>query len=301
MSATRSFVSGGTGYVGRFIVEQLLAAGHQVTVMGRHPPSKGFFSGPVSFLPLSLEPAGASPELFQGADFFVHGAFDHLPGKYRGGEGTDPQAFRRRNLDGSIALFQAAKAAGVRRVAFLSSRAVYGTQPAGILLGEEDEARPDTLYGQVKLEAERALAGLGAPSFHGVSLRITGVYGPAGKGRRHKWADLFENYMAGQAIDSRIATEVHGQDVGRAVRLVLEMRDPPPFVLNVSDILVDRHDLLAMVQKETGSVHPLPPRADKQAVNAMRTERLRSLGWQPGGLARLEETVAGFSAALTRQ
>jgi len=300
MSAPRTFVSGGTGYVGRFIVEELLSAGHEVTVLGRQSPAEGYFSKPVRFLPLSLEPDAVSPALFEGADFFVHGAFDHVPGKYRGGEGDDPQAFRRRNLDGSIALFEAAKAADVRRVAFLSSRAVYGPRPAETVLYEEDEAKPDTLYGQVKLEGERALSDLAASGFHGASLRITGVYGPAGKGQRHKWADLFEEYRAGRAIEPRVATEVHGQDVGSAVRLVLEMQDPPPSVLNVSDILVDRHDLLAIVQRQTGSSHPLPARADARTVNAMSTQRLRSLGWKPGGMALLEETVEGLLATAQR-
>lgn len=290
MSAPRTIVSGGTGYVGRFIVEELLSAGHEVTVLGRRRPARDYFSTPVGFLPLSLEPEQASPSTFEGADFFVHAAFDHIPGKYRGGEGDDPQAFRRRNLDGSIALFEGARSAGISRLVFLSSRAVYGPRPPGTLLAEEHEPCPDTLYGQVKLEAERALASLGGP-FHGVSLRVTGVYGPAGKGQRHKWADLFEDYLAGKVIEPRVATEVHGQDVGQAVRVVLEAPEAPSPLLNVSDLLLDRQDLLAIVKDKKGCRHPLPPRADGRAVNAMRTNRLRSLGWRPGGEALLTETV----------
>jgi nucleoside-diphosphate-sugar epimerase len=292
MSAPCTFVSGGTGYVGRFIVEELLAAGHEVTVMGRRPPAEGFFSRPVQFRPLSLEPEGISPALLGTADFFVHGAFDHVPGKYRGGEGDDREGFRRRNLDGSVALFRAAKAAGVRRAVFLSSRAVYGPRTPGEWLDEMDEPRPDTLYGEVKLAAERALGALGGPGFHGVSLRITGVYGPAGPGRQHKWAGLFADYLAGRLLAPRVATEVHGQDVAAAVRLVLEAGFMPGPAFNVSDIILDGHDLLALVQRATGSTQALPERGDAQALNPMRTDRLRALGWRPGGMALLEETVA---------
>src|SRR5690554_2248386 len=99
----RTVVSGGTRYVGRFIVECLLAAGHHVTVLGRKPPVDGFFSGPVAFQPYDLDRGELSPQAIDTASFLVHAAFDHLPGRYRGGEGDDPQSFRRRNVDSSVA------------------------------------------------------------------------------------------------------------------------------------------------------------------------------------------------------
>lgn len=291
MRRPSSIVSGGTGYVGRFIVEELLAAGHEVTIMGRHPPQPGYFSRPVRFEPLSLHPQGISPTIFQGADFFVHGAFDHVPGKYRGGEGRDPESFRRRNLDGTMALFAAAKRAGVRSIVFLSSRAIYGPRPAGACLDEADEGRPDTLYGEIKLAAEKALQDLCGQGCAGVSLRLTGVYGPAGPGKPHKWAGLFSDYLAGKKIDARVATEVHGRDAAAAVRLVLD-RPEQKAVLNVSDIVVDRREILAIVKRESNSPHPLPPAGDPSQLNVMRTDRLRALGWAPGGRELFEETVA---------
>lgn len=292
MSVHNCVVSGGTGYVGRFIVEGLLSLGHDVTVMGRQAPPAGFFSKPVRFAPLTLEPNAVSARPFEGTDFFIHAAFDHVPGKYRGGEGDDPTTFRRRNLDGSIALFETAKAAGMRRAVFLSSRAAYGPQPPGTWLDEADEVRPDTLYGKVKLEAERALQELSDADFQGIGLRVTGVYGPAGPGRAHKWAGLFQDYLAGRGIPPRAGTEVHGRDVAAAVRLTLETERPQNGIFNVSDLLVDRCDILAIVKRITGSPHPLPDPSDKGAVNVMRMDRLRALGWRPGGLKVLEDTIA---------
>lgn len=289
MSAPRSLVTGGTGYVGRFIVEELLAAGHEVAVIGRSPPTDGFFSRPVRFASFSLASRSVPPV---EADYLVHAAFDHVPGKYRGGEGDDPENFRRRNLDGSVALFEAAKAAGVRRAVFLSSRAVYGPRSRGEWLDEADEPRPDTLYGEVKLAAERALSGLTGQGFEGISLRVTGVYGPAGLGRKHKWAGLFADYLAGRSIEPRVGTEVHGCDVASAVRLVLETAGPIGPILNVSDLIVDRRDLLDMVRRAYGAANPLPPAADRLSVNPMRTERLRALGWRPGGEKLLQETIS---------
>ncbi len=286
---TRVLVTGGSGYVGRFIVEWLLADGDLVTVFGRNPPPPNFFSKPVDFQTGDLEPQTFRPETFAGFDAVVHAAFDHLPGKYRGGEGDDPEGFVRRNRDGSIALFEAAKRAGVSRVIFLSTRAVYGPKASGTALDEDTPATPDTLYGKVKRDAEEALLAMVDGDFAATILRVTGVYGPAGPGRRQKWADLFDDYLAGKEIAPRAGTEVHGEDVAAAIRIALD--GPTPAILDVSDLIVDRHDLLAIVKAATGSAHPLPKRADASAINAMDCARLKSLGWTPGGRPLLERTI----------
>jgi nucleoside-diphosphate-sugar epimerase len=292
MSAS-TLVSGGTGFVGRFIVEDLLAAGYEVAVMGRTRPPDDFFSKPVRFLEGRLDPARDQSALLTGVDFLVHAAFDHLPGKYRAGEGSDAAGFQYRNQEGSIALFEAARTAGIKRAVFLSSRAVYGIQPAGAMLTEETPPHPDTLYGEVKLATEQQLWRMSADGFCGTSLRVTGVYGPAGSGHEHKWAGLFRDYLAGTPVGPRAGTEVHGRDVAAAVRLVLEA--PAGMVcgqvFNVSDLVVDRRDLLSIVRDETGSPNRLPPLADHSRLNVMASEKIMTLGWRPGGAALLTEFV----------
>lgn len=288
-------VTGGTGLVGRFVVEGLTAAGHDVTVAVRSRPKPGFFTRPAAWRELSLEPDAIPDDLLDGIDAVVHAAFDHVPGKYRGGEGDDPEAFRRRNVDGSLALFERARAAGVPRAVFLSSRAVYGEQAPGALLFETMQVRPDTFYGQTKRAVESGLEAMAGPSFLPVVLRATGVYGPAGPGRAHKWQQLFEDYGAGREIGPRIGTEVHGDDLAKAVRLaieapaaaILEAARGGPAVFNVSDILLDRRDLLAELRERTGSQNPLPPPADAAGYNVMDTSRLRDLGWMPRGVLDL--------------
>ena len=267
----------------------MLADGDAVTVLGRNKPPPGFFSKPVDFHIFDLEPRTFRPETFARFDAVVHAAFDHLPGRYRGGEGDDPDCFARRNRDGSIALFEAAKQAGVSRVIFLSTRAVYGPKASGTALNEDTPATPDTLYGKVKRDAEEALLAMVDGDLAASVLRVTGVYGPAGPGRRHKWADLFDDFLAGMEIAPRAGTEVHGEDVAAEIRIALDR--PTPAILNVSDLIVDRHDLLAIVRDATGSAHPLPGRADASAVNEMDCARLKSQGWTPGGRPLLERTV----------
>lgn len=290
---TRVLVSGGTGIVGRFIVEHLLGHGYKVTVGGRQPPAAGLFSKDVAYVPLHLDPDLDQIDAFQNIYYFVHAAFAHVPGKYRGGEGDDPKGFRRANLNGSVRLFETARDAGVRRCVFLSSRAAYGPQLPGIALSEDVLPKPDTLYGRVKLDAERCLQALCAHDFITASLRVTGVYGDAGPGRDHKWHGLIEDYLAGRPVAPRTGTEVHGDDVATAVRLMLET-DPMRIngeIFNVSDVLVDTHTILSFVRQATACPHPLPEPAGTDVFNPMSAERIRMLGWRPGGMERLEATV----------
>ena len=289
-----TLVTGGTGLVGRYIVEALLEAGCGVVVAGRTPPASGLFSVPVGFRAFTLD-AGDHPDtLFEGASSLVHAAFDHVPRRYRGGEGEDPDAFRRRNLEGSVRLFEAARRAGIRRAVFLSSRAVYDGLPTGMVLTENAELAPSSLYGAVKLGCEQAFAALNGPDFTTASLRLTGVYGDL---RPNKWDGLIAQYLAGETVPVRAGSEVHGRDVGRAVRLMLEADAARVGgeSFNVSDLVVDTHDILSAISQASGSPHPLPGLADKAAVAEMKCSKIAALGWKPGGRDLLEATLADLA------
>lgn len=286
----RVLVSGASGYVGRFVVAGLRSRGHEIFTGGRSSPDGG--KGNAVHRGLVLDPSADQTEAFAGIEGVVHAAFDHLPGRYRGGEGNDPERFTRLNRDGSLALFEQARAAGVARAVFLSSRAVYGPGPGGPV--REDAAlEPDTLYGVVKRDVEAALSSLAAPHFTPVALRVTGVYGHLDDPGTDKWAGLVADYLAGRPIAPRVATEVHGRDVAAAVATALEAPEGAVrgSAFNVSDLVLDRAELLALVKDESGSAHPLPARADPTGLRIPETSRLRALGWQPGGRDLLAETV----------
>lgn len=276
-------VTGGAGLVGRFFVEDALARGDTPVVLGRHAPAPGFFSAPVAHQPYAL---GDRPNL-AAYDAVIHCAFSHVPGLYRGGEGDDPGGFIRDNLDGTIALFESAKQSGVPRLFFLSTRAVYGAYPDGTALTEDLPPKPVTLYGEIKWQAEKALAEMTGAGFAGHALRATGVYGPAGPGQMHKWADLFADFRTGREIAPRQGTELHGEDLAAGLRLIV---DAVPGAWNLSDILLDRRDLLAMVARLTGITTPLPAPAEGK-VSAMRCARMETLGWRPGGMDKLKAAL----------
>jgi len=186
--------------------------------------------------------------------------------------------------------FEAAKRAGVRRVVFLSSRAVYDGLDPGSPLVETADLRPTSLYGEVKLLTEQVLGQMSGPGFAGVSLRLTGVYGHL---RPNKWDGLFSDYLASRAVPARAGSEVHGRDVGQAVRLMLESDTAKVAgeVFNVSDIVTDSREILAAFKSATAAHQPLPEPADRSQVAEMVTDKIRLLGWKPGGLPLLESAV----------
>jgi nucleoside-diphosphate-sugar epimerase len=272
----RVALTGASGIAGHFLRRGL--AGHAVTTLGRRAvPGLGHrdwsLTGPAADL--------------AGFDAVIHAAFQHEPGRYRGGEGDDPAGFRAANLDGTRRLFDAAAAAGVGTVIFLSSRAVFDGCPPGTPLTEDGAPDPVSLYGAVKAGAE---AHLGALPLRGISLRATGLYGP---GPGNKWAALFDEYRAGRPITPRRGTELHGDDLAAACALLLDsdLRGP----VHACDILVDRHDLLSAVQRLTGIPHS-PPARSEGAVNALDCARLAALGWRPRGWAGLEAALPAMLA-----
>ncbi|SFQ56703.1 Nucleoside-diphosphate-sugar epimerase [Roseivivax halotolerans] len=260
----RIALTGSGGLVGRFIADGLRGAGHDVVTLGRGRDREWYLLGP-------------APDLSR-IDALVHAALDHVPGRYRGGEGDDPEGFIAANVDGTACLFEAAASSGVEVALFLSSRAVFDGYPPGTDLREDLAARPTSLYGKVKAQAEEHLFRLPLRS---VSLRATGIYGP---GPGHKWQQLFRDYLGGREIAPRKGTELHGADLAEAVRLCLE-KDVSGAV-HASDLVLDRHDLLAEVQLLTGAT-ATPPDRDARCVSVLDCASLAALGWTPGGWDRL--------------
>lgn len=279
-------LTGASGMVGRFVLKRLLDDGYKVTVLGKRPV-EGFETGFCAYDLADLDPQ------LPPADALVHCALVHAPGKFRGGEGEDPEQFTRLNIDGTRRLFEAACKAGCRAIVFLSSRAVYGDHRRGETLSEANVPTPDTLYGEVKLAGEQALEGLCGPGLNGIVLRATGVYGVSPGLADHKWSGLFKEFAAGVPIEPRKATEVHGEDLASAVALVLKktgVLGAPFQVYNVSDLLLDRQELLALYAAEAGLSFD-GPAASAATPGEMMTDRLRALGWVPGGRDRLKTFV----------
>ncbi len=292
----RVAVTGASGIVGRFVVADLLQRGIEVRALSREPDKVSGYSQAPDWVQGSLGDLDALRELCMGADALVHCAFEHVSGRYRGGEGDDPTQFWSTNLVGTVALLETARQLDVRRVVLLSSRAVFGSADhAPEHVGDDVPPQPDTHYGALKVALESLARSYlsTAPEFTITSLRPTGVYGLTWPVTQSKWFEYVQAALAGEPITAvRTATEVHGADVAAAIALLLQA--PPAQVCgrayNCSDLLISTRDIAAALADITGSTAPLP-QAGPAPRNQMTCEGLADLGWKPGGRARFEETL----------
>jgi len=173
---TRILVTGGAGYVGSVSAEALLAAGHEVVVLddlttghrGAVPPGATLHA-------VTYADADALARLLETEriEAILHCAARSLVGESI----VDPSKYYRENVAGGIALLEAARAAGVGRLVFSSTAAVYGV-PDATPIPEEAPLRPINPYGETKRAFESALAWYGrAYGLRSVSLRYFNVAG----------------------------------------------------------------------------------------------------------------------------
>jgi len=181
-------VTGATGYVGRFVVKKLLASGMEVRAWRRPSSDLTGLPAKIAWIEGGLASEDSGEALVEGADMLVHAALEHLPGRYRGGEGDDPARFWRLNVDGSVALLKTARKAGVKRAVVFSSRAVFGTNQTGPI-ADDAEPSPDTHYGSAKAELETFVRKF-AKDWPVAALRPTCVYGIVVPVERSKWFSL---------------------------------------------------------------------------------------------------------------
>src|SRR5437868_1316508 len=169
-------VTGAAGYIGSVVTERLVENGHSVTALDnlRHGHREAvherarFLAGDL----LDREWLGA--EVMKGGyDAVVHLAAEALIDE----SVRDPGRFFRVNVTGGLNLLDAMADAGVRRLVFSSTAAVYG-EPAALPIREDAEKRPVNAYGESKLAFERALPWYrGAHGLCHVSLRYFNACG----------------------------------------------------------------------------------------------------------------------------
>ncbi|WP_400246196.1 NAD-dependent epimerase/dehydratase family protein [Niallia sp. JL1B1071] len=157
------FVTGATGKVGSRFVPRLLQRGYKVKLLVRDSSKADWLRQLGAELVIGdLLEQDNYIEALEGTDVVVH-----LAAQFRG---VDEETTRISNVDGSIALAQAALKAEVPRFVFASTNNVYGAGNYSRPNHEDDEVRPAFPYPQTKAEAEAALLRLHHEQ--GLGLRI---------------------------------------------------------------------------------------------------------------------------------
>jgi UDP-glucose 4-epimerase len=177
-------VTGGAGYIGSHIVAELAGAGYRPIVVDNFCNSSPSVLSRLSRIAGQQIPCvtadvrdqAALSRLFAG---HAIAAVVHCAGLKAVGEGeAQPAMYYDNNVGGAIALVGAMAAAGVKRLVFSSSAAVYG-QPDRNPVTESAPLRPQSVYGRTKRIVEQLLEDIAAsdPSWRIALLRY---FNPAG-------------------------------------------------------------------------------------------------------------------------
>lgn len=188
----RIVLTGSSGRVGRAIFSAL-AGTHDVIGIDRSPFSTTHILGDVV-------DAALLRSAFEHADAVIHTAALHAPHV-----GTVPDAeFQRVNVDGTRMVAEAAIAAGVERLVFTSTTALYGhaVSPGSCtFIDEETPPQPKSIYHRTKLEAERILESMANPHLAVRVLRMSRSFPEP--------ADVMAAYRLHRGIDIRDVADAH--------------------------------------------------------------------------------------------
>lgn len=208
----RLLVTGGAGYIGSVCVEELVNAGHRVTVFddlseghrSAVDPRAEFFHG-------SLLDESATRRLLEetGPDAVMHFAAKALVGESM----ANPEKYFRNNVAGGLNLLAAAHAVGVAKFIFSSTCATYGL-PERVPMSEDLPQRPINPYGESKLMFEKTLRWF--QQIHGLDFVALRYFNAAGAsvrfGEHHRVETHLIPNLLKVALGESEHCEIYGTD-----------------------------------------------------------------------------------------
>lgn len=308
----RVLVTGGAGYIGSVVVEQLLADAHEVVVLDDlRKGHRAALAPEVPLVRIDLCDRDRVRALLSGRlspfDAVVHMAADSLVGESM----QRPGAYYRNNLVAGLGLLDAMVEAGVTKLVFSSTAAVYG-EPDRTPIDEDAPTQPTNTYGQTKLSLERAFPWYAhAHGLRAVSLRYFNAAGASHRcGEHHEPETHLIPLMLDVALGARpelTQLTIHGDDYpttdGTCLRDYIHVVDlARAHVLALASLDGGRRDrssvynlgcgggysvreVIEAARRITGAQIPVrvgPRRPGDPAVLVASSTRIqRELGWTP--------------------
>lgn len=305
-------MTGGAGFIGSHLVERLLADGHHVTVVdnfstGRAENLASCHGHPhLSVHKVDVTRGHDVTGAIESADWVFHLAAlaDVVPSIQQ------PVDYHRANVEGTVAVLEASRAAGVRRFVYAASSSCYGI-PDVYPTPEDVELRPEYPYALTKCVGEQyALHWAKVYGLPVVSLRFFNVYGPRAR-TSGTYGAVFGVFLA-QKLAGRPFTVVGDGEQTRDFTFVTDVvhacvraarSDVSGLVFNVgSGCATSVNRIVELLGNEAGVVH-VPKRPGEPDCTLADIARIRSaLAWEPRvtveeGVARLLETIDAWGDA----
>ncbi len=287
-------VTGGAGYIGVNLVEQLVERGHRVRVIDR------FFWGKLGLDELpGVELISRDVREMQDSDLEGVDAVCHLAGLSNDPTADlDPNANWQMNMVASDELAQACLRVGVRRLTFGSSGSIYDGVGSEHILDEDAAVNPVGPYSESKYEAERKLLAAGERGLEVVILR-QGTVG--GYSRRMRYDLVVNTFLKDALLKKHLFLHEGGfmyrplvdvQDVAMAHVVCIDA-DAAKVAGRVLNVVQDNYQIKQLAETVADAVRPLVGDIEISAVPA--TGRIRDYRTSN---ARLTEAT-GFTPTRT--
>jgi UDP-glucose 4-epimerase len=282
----RSLVTGGAGFIGSHLVDRLLADGHEVLVLDNFATGRmeNIVRDPrVQLVRVDISDAEAIRPLFAGIDRVFHLAAlaDIVPSIEK------PLDYHRANVDGTIAVLEASRAAGVKRLVYAASSSCYGL-PDAFPTPETAEARPQYPYALTKYLGEQyVLFWARTYKLPAVSLRFFNVYGPRSR-TSGAYGAVFGVFLA-QKLAGKPFTVVGDGTQRRDFTFVSDVVDAL-LPASASDVVGevfnvgsgDAYSVNRLVRLLGGDVVHIPKRPGEPDCTLADISKIqRVLGWRP--------------------
>ena len=283
----KCLVTGGCGFIGSHLVDLLLEAGCDVTVLDNMSTGRrsnlDHVSGKVKIIDCDISKAGAWVAEFMGCDWVFHLAAlaDIVPSIQQ------PDAYFKSNVDGTFYVLQASRAASVKRFIYSASSSCYGI-PDAYPTPEGAEMRPQYPYALTKrLGEELVLHWAQVYKLPALSLRFFNVYGTRSR-TSGTYGAVFGVFLAQKLARKAFTIVGDGEqtrdftyvtDVARAL-LSAAASDKVGQVYNVGSgqtVSINRLVVLLGGDKVNIPERPGEPRCTFADISKIRTE----LDWNP--------------------
>lgn len=206
----RILVTGGAGYIGSVVIDELVVAGREVTVID--DLSKGHrdaVNDRATFVDGSLADRELLDRTLDNIEAVIHLAASSLVGE----SVREPEKYYQNNVVNGRNLLEAMAAAGVKKIVFSSTAAVYG-EPARQPVVETDELQPTSPYGATKLEFERELEKFRVS--YGINYASLRYFNAAGaserRGERHEPETHLIPLVLSAALGEISHLDIYGDD-----------------------------------------------------------------------------------------
>jgi UDP-glucose 4-epimerase len=298
----RVLVTGGAGFIGSVIVEELTRAGHTPVVYDSLV--KGHSSALKADVPMVNGDVRDTDRLESTLRRYEIEAIVHMAGLIEVGLSiTNPDQFFENNVGGSMSVLRAMIDTGVKKLVFSSTAAVYG-DPISLPITEDAPLQPTNPYGESKLMVERVL-GWAAPA-HGLTCTALRYFNAAGatsgNGEMHEPETHLIPLVLKAAKDDQAVTifgtdyptsdgttirdYVHVVDLASAHLLALARVEAGLRVYNVgTGTGYSVQQVVETTERVTGkplAIERRPRRPGDQVATVASSDRIRAeLGWKP--------------------